>query len=453
MSSSHTREAAVARLPTWLLLAYGLPALPLAVLLLPLHVHLPAWYAEELGLGYAAVGAIFLLARLWDMVSDPVVGILSDRFPATRLRRKVWMVAGLVVILPAAWLLFAPGPEPTAVYLTVATIALYTGLTLVLVPYAAWGAELSPDYHERSRISGAREVLAVLGTLIALGLPALLGAGRGPTIMIGLLILVLALPPALAAALGRVPAGRAGIAIGIDRAGLKRVACNGPFLRLLSAWILNGIANGLPATLFVLYVAHVLGAPAWTGPLLFAYFAAGVAGVPLWLRLGQRLGKHRAWCAAMVWTCAIFATVPLIGPGDTGLFLAVCIGTGLGLGADLILPPAMQADVVDLHTARGGGQRTGLYFALWSCATKLSLALAIGIGFPALELAGLEPSAGDPATGFAAVTLIALYSVVPILFKAAAIMLVVRFPITAQRQARLRRMIDARDARMQGDRA
>ncbi len=446
--------AGAARLPAATLLAYGLPALPLAVLLLPLHVHLPAWYAEDLGLGYAWVGGIFLLARLWDMISDPLVGALSDRFPATAVRRKVWMGAGMALLLPAAGMLFAPGAEPSIAYLAVATIALYTGLTLVLVPYTAWGAELSPDYHERSRVAGAREVLAVVGTLVALGLPALFGAGRALSITICLIILLLGLPVLLAIALGAVPAGRTGMPVRIDRAGLAGIRRNGPFLRLLSAWILNGIANGLPATLFVLYVAHVLHAPDWTGPLLFTYFAAGVAGTPFWLWLGRRLGKHRAWCAAMIWTCAIFATVPLISAGDTAFFLVVCIGTGLGLGADLILPPAMQADVVDLHTARGGGQRTGLYFALWSCSTKLSLALAIGIGFPILDLVGLEPPAGTATTGLPAITLIALYAVAPIFFKLLAIRLVFRFPITAERQARLRRAIDARiaraDARLKG---
>ncbi len=433
------------RAPT--LLAYGLPALPLAVLLLPLHVHLPAWYAEDLGLGYAMVGAIFFGARLWDVVSDPVAGALSDRFPDRDGRRKIWMAAGLVVLLPAAWLAMSPGGSPTAIGLALAVMALYSGLTLVTVPYLAWGAELNPDYHQRTRVTGAREAFAVVGTLVALGVPALIGADRAGSIAVALVILIAFLPIALILCLVMVPAGAGVRSTPIDRRSLLRVLRNGPFLRLLSAWFLNGLANGLPATLFVLYIAHVLDAAMLTGPLLFAYFAAGVAGVPFWLWLSRRIGKHRAWCAAMVWACAIFATVPLIGPGDTGLFLLICIGTGLGLGADLILPPAMQADVVDLHAARNEGPSTGLYFALWSCATKLALATAVGLAFPVLDLVGLAPASSGTASEASRTTLVLLYAIAPIVFKAAAILLIARFPITEARQQRLRRILAARGGR------
>lgn len=431
-----------------ILLAYGLPALPLAVLLLPLHVHLPAFYAEDLGLGYAAVGAIFFGARLWDVVSDPLVGALSDRYPGRPDRRKIWMAAGLVVLLPAAWLVMSPGDAPAAVGLALAILALYSGLTLVTVPYMAWGAELSPDYHQRTRITGSREVFAVVGTMIALGVPALIGAGRAGSIEIPLILLIAALPVALALSLVAVPSGADARPTPVNRRALIRVLRNGPFARLLSAWFLNGLANGLPATLFVLYVAHVLNAGDRTGPLLFTYFAAGVAGVPFWLWLSRRIGKHRAWCAAMIWACAIFATVPLLGPGDADLFLLVCIGTGFGLGADLILPPAMQADVVDLHAARNDNPSTGLYFALWSCATKLALAAAVGLAFPLLDLAGLEPPGVEAASGAGRTALISLYAIAPIMFKTAAILLVARFPITEERQERLRRVIAARGARI-----
>jgi Na+/melibiose symporter-like transporter len=221
---------------------------------------------------------------------------------------------------------------------------------------------------------------------------------------------------------------------------------NGPFRRLIAAYFLNGIANGLPATLFLLYVERVLERPDWTGILLFVYFLCGIAAIPLWLRLSRRWGKHRTWVGAMLWAAVVFAFVPLLGPGDHLWFLAVCVLTGVSLGADLTLPPSMQADVVELDTLRSRQSRAGLYFALWGVATKLALALAVGIAFPLLALAGLEPGS-ESASPSALFTLAALYSLLPAAIKLGAIALVAGYPITAARQRRIRRLIEARGAR------
>ena len=426
------------------LLAYGLPGLPLAALLLPLFVYLPTFYAETLGLGLGLVGSLLLIARLSDMVTDPLVGALSDRFGWPLGRRRSWMLFGVPLLLLAAHRLFLPPEDAGALYLLVWTVAAYLGATMVQLPYNAWGAEISEDYDERSRIAAAREGCVVVGTLLAAGLPALLAADLKTAMAVIGWGLVAVLPLAVGWALRSVPEGtfRRNRRIGW-RQGATVLYRNRPFRRLLAAYFLNSIANGLPATLFLLYVAHVLEKQSWSGPLLFVYFACGVAAIPLWLRLSARWGKHRAWTAAMILATAVFALVPLLGPGDHWWFLAICVVTGIGLGADLTLPASMQADVVDLDTLKSGQQRTGIFFALWGIATKLALALAVGLAFPLLELAGFQPqAAAQPAT--ALLTLVLLYSLVPAAFKLGAIALFLGYPITAARQQRIRRLIDAR---------
>jgi Na+/melibiose symporter-like transporter len=143
----------------------------------------------------------------------------------------------------------------------------------------------------------------------------------------------------------------------------------------------------------------------------------------------------------MLWASASFVWVPLLGPGDVWPFAMICLLSGLSLGADLALPASIQADVVDLDRLQTGRQRTGLFFAVWSMATKLALALAVGLAFPVLALAGFEPGAdnGPVALG----TLSALYGLVPVVIKLAATALVWNFPITAAAQAELRRRIAA----------
>jgi len=426
------------------LLAYGLPGLPLAALMLPLYVYLPAYYAVDLGLGFAAVGAVLLVARLTDVATDPLIGVLSDRVVTRFGRRRVWMAAGAPIVLLSAHMLFRAEEGVGTGYLLVWTVAVYLGATMILLPYSAWGAELSSDYDQRSRIAGSREGFVVLGTLLAAGLPSLLGADRATALDVIGWMLWLVLPLSLVVALRAVPEGRhIWRASAGWRQGLKLLWRNRPFGRLVAAYLLNGIANGLPASLFLLFVDHVIERPEWSGFLLFVYFLCGVAAIPLWLRLSARYGKHRVWIAAMLWATAVFVFVPLLGPGDQWWFLLICVFTGVSLGADLTLPASMQADVVDLDTLRSGRQRTGIYFAIWGVATKLALALAVGIAFPLLDLAGFNAEAGgNRETGLFA--LAALYSLLPAVFKIGAVALFWGYPITAERQRRIRRMILAR---------
>jgi GPH family glycoside/pentoside/hexuronide:cation symporter len=437
-------------LPLSRLLAYAAPALPLAVLTLPLFVVLPTYYAASLGVPLAAVGQALLLVRLFDAVNDPVIGVLADRTRSRLGRRRIWLVGSVPVVVVAVWALFVPPDQPGALWLVMFGCLLSLGTTAATVPYWAWGAELSGDYQERNRITGLREAVVVLGTLVATATPAIataLGApDAGPGLLALAVFVAVALPMTVLLAVRTVPEP---IEIGVRReplaVGFRHMAANRPFLRLVAAFLLNGLANGLPATLFLFYVSEVLQAPDQAGLILFAYFLSGIAGVPLALALSRRFGKHRTWCGTMVFACLIFALVPLLGAGDAGPFLAVSVLTGLALGADLVLPSSIQADVIDVDTAASGEQRSGTYFAAWGLATKLALALAVGIAFPVLDLAGFKAE-GGPQTATALTTLSLLYAALPVALKLAAIALMWRFPVGAAEQADLRRTIEARRA-------
>lgn len=417
---------------------YALPALPLAALGIPVHVHMPTLYADDLGLGLAATGAALLAARLIDVVADPLVGLFCDR--GGRLRRRLWVGIGTPVLAWAGWRLFLPPEGADALFLLLWSSVFYLGLTLVLVPYQAWGADLSSDYAERSRIAAWREGFALLGMLAALAGPALLAMARAETLAAFYPPAVLALLAAILAVLVLVPEyppaprtvrGPVAWAVPLMR--------NRPFRRLVAAQALNAVANALPATLFLMFVGDGLGAPDRAGVLLLAYFLSAVAGVPVWLALARRMGKHRAWTLSLVLTAVAFLPVPFLGPGDWLFFAIVCVLTGMGLAADLTLPSSILADVVDEHTALGGGDRAGLYFALWSLTGKLALAAAVGLGFPLLDLAGFAPGMPNDTGALAALAL--LYAGLPILLKLAAALILRRFPLDERRQQELRRRI------------
>jgi Na+/melibiose symporter-like transporter len=404
------------------LIAYALPAMPLALLGLPLVIYLPKVYAAQPGLSLAAVGGALLLARLWDLVSDPLAGMLTDRLRPLAWRRRLTLLAGVPLLLVGTLQLFDPDVDAGLGYLLAWSLVLYTGWSLVVMPYFAWGAELVGRYHERSRVTAYREGAVILGTLAAVLLPAVATDDVQALRWLGWAV-VLTLPLAVILLLWRVrePVGQT------DHDGASQQLARDPLLRrLLLAFLLNGTANAVPASLFLLYVSHVLAAPQHAWWLLAVYFTAGLVGFGLWLPVSQRFGKHRAWALSMLAACGAFAWVPWFASGDLGLFVVVCLLTGLSLGVDMALPASIQADVADRH--RQGAGRTGVLFGLWGMSTKLALALGVGLALPLVQWLGFDPETASGGDGLWALSLV--YGLLPIPFKLAAAWLMWRFPST-----------------------
>lgn len=443
-------------LPRARIALYALPGFALAMPTIPAAVFLPSLYGTELGL--AAAGAALLIARASDVVTDPLVGALSDRWRFRVGRRKPWILLGALLGGFSLIQLFQPPAGVTAGYVTLWAVLLYLGWTMINVPYTAWGAEMSGDYHERVRITAAREGVMLFGIFAAGTVPvwaASAGLSERDALAIISWMAVIAGGPFILAMLWRVPdplpraaaAPAPSFSVRGTIAAMRGLSTNKPFLRLLGAWLVNGLANGIPSTLFLLFLEHRLQADQTErGVLILVYFLAAVLAIPLWSKLSAAYGKHRAWCFAMILTCAAFAWVPLLQPGAILAFGVVCVVTGMGLGADLALPPALQADVIDFDTLRHRRHRAGLFFALWSMVTKLALALAVGLTFPTLALLGFDPKAAANAPT-ALWSLAVIYAWVPVVLKLIAIALVWAFPITATRQRLMRKRLDALAAR------
>lgn len=424
-------------------LGYAAPSFALAALLLPVYVLISRYYTESVGLSLATVGAVYIGVRLFDAISDPAMGVLSDRLRTRFGRRRPWLLLGCPVVVAAAWALFVPPAGAGVGWFAGALFALTLGWTVMLTPYYAWGAELSGDYRERARLAVWRDAVGLLGTIAVLsayGIAANEADGlRGVATLIAI-----SLPLGVALCLWVVPEPEDFSASGPPPtlASIAALMRDEPiFGRLLIAYFLNGAANALPATLFLYFVADRLAAPDWGGPLLMLYFGSAVLGAPLWLWLIRRFPKHRIWCVAMAYAGAVFLAALTLGPGDVAAFGVICVLTGAALGADLALPSAIQADLVDIDTARSGAQRTGVFFALWSLVTKAALALTGGAALILLGWSGFNEAAENGA--FALGMLGFLYAGAPVVLKTAAIALMWRFPMGAAEQEALRARIEA----------
>jgi len=421
-------SAARGRLPVPSLVAYGLFGMPLAMAALPVYVHLPKFYGGALGLDLATLGVLLLCLRLADGVIDPLLGAWSDRM---RSRKTLIAVTAPVLALGMV-ALFAPVPRTPGLllaWLGVALALVYLAFSLATINHGAWGAELSVDPVERTRITAVREALALVGVVVASVAPTLLGAPGNPESGLGIYAWWFAgFTLCCAAVMLRAPEATrpARVATGAW-SGVRLPLADPLFRRLLAVFVANGIASAIPATLVLFFIADVLRAEAQQGLFLALYFIAGAAGMPLWVKLSARVGKARAWAIGMVAAIAAFVWAAALGAGDTSAYAAICVLSGLALGADLALPPSLLADVIGRH---GGARSTGAYFGLWTLATKLNLALAAGVALPLLAALGYAPGARD---GSALSALAFVYAAVPCLLKAGALAALFRFQSAVRR--------------------
>jgi len=428
--------------PAAVLAAYAAPALPLAAMYFPVYVFLAEFYSGTHGLALVAIGTVFIAVRAFDAVSDPMVGIASDRITTRWGRRRPWLLLGCPLVMLAAWRLFVPSPDVTIGVFAFWLFLLTLGWTVMLTPYFSWGAELTGDYNDRSRVAVWRETATLIGTILAAVLYSI-GSDAAAGMALVAALIVIGLPLTVALCLAFVPEPRDYSRQAASIGSLFRVLTREPlFGRLLAAFFINGAANALPAGLFLFFVGQRLGAPDLGGPLLVLYFGAAVLAAPIWPWLVRRSSKHRVWCGAMIYASAVFACVLLLGEGDIFAFAVISVLSGAALGADLSLPSAVQADLVDLDTASSGSQRTGAFFALWSLAQKIALAASGGAALIALDLIGFSAQGGNSPSALLGLTL--LYAVAPIVLKMVAVALMWNFPLDAVRQATLRKRIEGR---------
>ncbi|MFZ5757241.1 MAG: MFS transporter [Pseudomonadota bacterium] len=399
-------------------LRYGAPAVVLALLGIPLFLFVPPHFVDGLGMDAAVVGALLLLARVLDLVADPLAG----HGCRTAARARIMLVCGAALLLAGAWLLFMAAPGAGVFRLFSGALLVWLGWTLIAVPVYALGANLPRHDADRVRLAMGREGCAIVGTLLAVAVPWAAGLVHDVAATLALLFLLVAvlLPPAL---LGFAPlTARAAwdaplpwAELRVRSAGLFR---DNGFRRTLLAYFLNAAANGAAAALLVLYVTHVLAAGDRLGLLLGLYLAAGLCALPAWLWLAGRAGLVRAWRWSMVWAAAVFVLVPALSAGDVLAFALVCVATGLSVGADNALPSALQARTLSALRDRTGRDDAGLAFGWWGLATKLALAAGAALGLGVTDLAGFDVREVDDRGRLA---LSMVYGLLPVLLKLAAV--------------------------------
>ncbi|WP_420409222.1 MFS transporter [Hoeflea sp.] len=417
----------------WQLISFGILTTPLAMSGLVLVMFLPTFYAVEMGLGLGAVGAIFAFGRIFDVVTDPLIGNLSDETRSRWGPRRPWMVIGVPLYCLAVWMLLSPPEGAGLVYLAAVSAAFFLFYTVVDVPYSSVGLEVSPDVHERSYLAGSKAAFQVAGAIFAASIPAIFALQVPAALtltsewIVGLSLLGLAAFLAFVPSKNRpVTAPRLGLV-----AAARLAFSQTQFRYLVGCFFIVQSANALTAGLTVLYITHVIRAPELTGPLIGLLFLSTAVFLPLWVFLSKKHSKKRSWMTAIA-TCSIaLAGATFLGEGDVVPVALVCVLVGASFGADAIMPTSMLADIVDAGETAGTNRLAGTCLAIKNALSKLTFIIPMGVAFPLLDLAGFAETGGN--TGMQLVALTGFFAVLPILLRLLSLVVIARAPLHTEK--------------------
>jgi GPH family glycoside/pentoside/hexuronide:cation symporter len=440
----------VGRLPLATLLLYGLPAAPIHFTFMLTGVYLFKYSTDVLLVAPEVIGFLYGASRIWDAVSDPIAGHLSDRTRSRFGRRRSWLLASAPVVAVGFAMMWSPpgglGGTALAVWLGAGVFVFFTGTTLFSIPHESLGAELSTDHHDRTRVFGVKTAVAQSGTLLSLvGMYLLIEAPDPRAVAAWLVaatgIALLAMVWLAAWRLRERPEYQGRGARDLRR-GFRDVLANPHAVRLLLVFFVENFGTANLALLTPFVMEYVLDMEDRTPIFIAVYFLSALAFIPLWIVLSRRVGKRRLWLLSLSMLTAVFSSLFLVGPGDFALIYALGALAGIAGGCGQVVGPSIQADVIDWDELRTGERKEGAYFAAWNFMRKSAYGIAGMVAGTVLGLVGFEPNAVQ--TGATRAGMRVLFSFAPAFCFLLATLAFLRFRLDEGEHAAIRQELERR---------
>jgi GPH family glycoside/pentoside/hexuronide:cation symporter len=435
-------------------LLFALPQFALGAITAPVFYVLPAFYAQYTSASLAALGSVLIVTRIFDAVTDPLIGYFGDRTRTRWGARKPWIFSGSLLIAWSIWCLFTPDPASGVNYFLLWSLVFYTGWTMFELPYGAWLTEVTRNYNDRARISGFMGLAAQLGGFAFF---AVFASGLFPSrsvspelLAIMGLISAIALPACTSLAMAYVPAG---VPVATRKPAFRDLfeglTHNKPLRLLLLSQLFGGLGGGIYLTTQLLLLTSYFGQGDKFAILFMVYQGVHFLAMPVWLRIIYRIGKHRAWGLSWTMSAMMLPLTMLVPPGPDALkyLLVLAALRSFLAGADIIAPKALMADAIDYGILRTRANPAGSYFALHSLAVKICAAFSSGIALYLLALVGFDAKIDAVNSPEAIRGLLIVSLVLPTIFNVAAALCIWKFPLDRRRAGIIRRCIEARAAR------
>jgi len=455
--SAQTSIASSERLSAWTKIKYAFAGLGGGMTDLPMDILLLPFYTEVLGVPTAIAGWVALAAGVWDAITDPIMGTLSDATRTKVGRRRIYFLIGAVPLGFSFWWLFNPFMSNFAASFLAAFLVFRLSLTVVLIPHFALGAELSPNYDERTSIMGYNRGFWILGLLLGVFIPVALmetytDDPQKPYAMMGLIMGIFIIFSVLVTFFGTKenPENWRETKRVSYLQGLKILFKNKPYVIVQVAYLLYHTAQAIPVTLLFYYAVHWLHIS--ESDMLLSipfYLVLAIISVPLWVKFTQKTNKKLAFGAALFVSTTGALLFLLVPEGGTAILFYCLMGfMGIGYGGMMTIPSSILADVVDVDELKTGERREGLYFGTWDFIRKLASNLGKWAPMMGLSLLGyIEGAESQLPTVREGIRL--MFSIGPAIVFLIGVVVMWKFPMTRAEHDDIRKQLD--DMRKKGE--
>jgi len=450
------------RIPWSTVVAYGAPGLGVGYMYLLLSLYVMKFSTDVLLIAPAVMGIIFSASRIWDAILDPIVGYVSDRTRHPLGRRRLWMLISIVPITATFIMLFSPpqtfSVAAVTVWVAIGVVGFYSAQTFFSIPHLSLGAELTTNYHERSRLFGLRHAAFTAGSILALAsMQIFINAERqGPVAARSTAEIVAWAAAAVTFALILFCVLRLR-----ERPEFQGRVNQNPYQAFRDVWrnpharlliIVTFIENVGSAAIgaLTLYVAqYVVGRIDLAPLIILAYMIPSTISVPMWIPLSRRFGKIRLWIFSMLLTGVSFGVMcvlPFIeeAAAVTTIFIAA-VFAGIAAGCGGTVAPSIQGDVIDYDEYTTGERKEGSYYATWNFVYKSAGGVMLLLTGFVLQFSGFMPNQDQSMT--TQVAMILLYGAFPLVCYSIGAALFLRFELDEAEHGRISAELAARRER------
>lgn len=440
-------------------LAYGFGDVTGAVVAAVYGFFMLSFLLDAAGLPPASAGLIFAIAQIWDAVTDPVMGRLSDRTRARWGRRRPFLLFGAVPLGLAFflhWLVPPLGGEGLFFYYLVIALLLRTAMTVVAVPYTALTPELAPDHDGRTELTMFRFAFSITGALVAVilhpvivSLPGNIFAGYALSGGVWMLVIIVSTLTCFAFTFERPEQTMQTESHLTMRERLGIVFGNRPFLIATALYLLSWAALQFVQANLLLYARYWLGLEAQFTLFVAVLQVTAALFLAVWTKVSARFGKREAYIAGIgIWIVAEVALF-FVQPGQGWAVMAISFVAGAGLSAAYLIPWSMLPDTIEHNELLTGERQEGLFYGFFVFLQKLGLSAALGLSGFMLGVAGYEtPAVADGQVAAAAQPAAVLdmlrliVSLVPAVVLLVSIPVAMAYPISKRRHAEMRAALE-----------
>ncbi|MDR2071159.1 MAG: MFS transporter [Treponema sp.] len=396
------------------------------------------YLTDVVGIAAAWAGIAVMAGKLWDAVTDPAMGYISDRTLSRWGRRRPYLLFGALPMLLAMWVFFsAPeiaSPALLVIWAVLALMFLNTASTVINIPYSSLTPELTDDYHERSTLNGYRFGCAVFGTIggaaAVLPLTELFPTERLGWSMMGLILGAVMALVTLLTFLGtkEKPRARADLPTQGFFSTYKDVFLNRPYVRLILTYALNMTGLTFLQSILAYYTEYIYGRPDITPLVMMILLVTAMIFIPISVLVSRKIGKKRTYqiCFLILSSACmvIFFLGQTLGPA---FFLIFMVYAGIGVGFGYVAPFAMVPDTIEFDAVTSGERKEGAYYGMWTFVSKLGTSLSVFISGLILSAGGYVANQAQSESALRAIKLI--IGPIPALILLGALVLINGYPL------------------------